>query len=57
MALLDDDMKVVEERNRKQLIGHAVVWTLVGLLIFFSTVRAIVLIFFPNSWVTKYLFN
>jgi hypothetical protein len=57
MGLLDDDIKVIEEKKRKQRIGHTVIWALLISLFIFVTVRAITIIYFPNSWLAKHIFN
>ena len=56
MGLLDDDIKFIEEKNRKRRIGRIVTWGLLILLFIFVIVRAIALIFFPNSWLANDIF-
>jgi hypothetical protein len=57
MALLDDYIKVVDERNKKQQFFQIAFWYMLVLLITVVTIRAIALIYFSGSWITKYLFN
>ena len=57
MALLDDDIKVVEVRSRKQRVVLSFLGWILGLLFVVVAIRAIALIFFHNSWLAKHIFN
>jgi hypothetical protein len=57
MGLLDDDIKVVEEKRRKQRISRTVTWALLISLFFLVTLRVIMIIYYPNSWLAKHIFN
>lgn len=57
MALPDDEIKVIENRSRKKRMAPLIVGWLLGLLFVIVTVRAITLIFFPHSWLAKYILN
>jgi hypothetical protein len=47
----------LKEKNRKRRIGLIVVYGFLFILLLIVAIRAVVLIYFPHSWLAKHFFN
>lgn len=56
MSFLDEDIKAIAEKERKLRKGRLIIFGLLFSINIILLVRAVVLIFFPYSWLAKHIF-
>jgi hypothetical protein len=57
MSLHEDLEYTLKEKLHKRRVGRIVVWGFMILLLILAMARAIVLIYYPASWLGKHIFK